>query len=441
VNATLGRVAVIGSGISGLTAAHELNKVPGLAVTLYEREPAPGGHVKTVPLPGGPSVDTGFIVYNEATYPRLTALFAELGVATQASDMSFGVSCRACGLEWSTRGLRGLLATRTTAASPAHWGMARDILRFFREARALLDGPGTVGPGRAGATLDEFLREGRYGRAFAQHFLVPLSAAVWSTAPEWIGEFPVDYLLRFLDNHGLIGLGRAHAWRTVSGGSATYVERILERLPAGTLRGGALAARRTTSGILVTDASGTTDRHDALVLATHADEARRLLADADARESAALGGFAYTTNRVVLHTDEALLPRRSDARASWNVVVGDCRRPADALTMTYDMNRLQRLPGPTRYATSVNPGSDLREEQVIVARDMAHPLYTFETLAAQARLQAIQGRNATWYAGAHLGYGFHEDGCRSGYEAAAAVAAGLASRTRARTPDAQEVAA
>ena len=250
---------------------------------------------------------------------------------------------------------------------------------------------------------------------------------MWSTAASRIGEFPVDYLLRFLDHHGLIGYGNAIRWRTVTGGSMRYVDRILERLPAGAVRAGdaVVDVSRDAGGTTVRTAAGWREAFDVIVLATHADDALRLLNDADPRERAALGGFDYTTNDVVLHTDATLLPRRRAAHASWNVDQADCRLPGDALTMTYDMNRLQSLPGATQYCTSVNPDRErLDPATVIVERAMRHPLYTFKTLEAQAALSALQGWRGTFYAGAHLGYGFHEDGCRSGFAAAELIAGG-----------------
>ena len=416
------RIAIIGAGISGLSAAYALHREHDIA--LYDAESPVGGHVHTVtvdtadgPLP----VDMGFIVHNDVTYPTFLGMIGELGVQTQPSDMSLGSACRGCGVEFSSRGARGWFAQprrrgapRTLASPPGHPAV---LPRCSSSPRSTARHRAR----RSATTSGEM----RFGAGFRDHFLVPITSAVWSTASADILDYPLDYLLRFLDQHGLIGVGRSLQWRTITGGSMVYVERILDRIGRDVVRAGdpVVDVERDGTGIRVRTAAGTSDRFDAVVLATHADDALRMLRDADGRERQALDAFAYTTNRVVLHTDERLLPRRRAARASWNVDQADCRRTGELLTMTYHMNRLQSLTGPVEYCVSVNPDERLDPARILADRSMRHPSYTFATLDAQDAVEGIQGWRRTWYAGAHLGYGFHEDGCRSGFAAAERIAA------------------
>ncbi|WP_188578214.1 NAD(P)/FAD-dependent oxidoreductase [Azorhizobium oxalatiphilum] len=410
------RIAVIGSGISGLSAAWLLSQRH--AVTLFEAEDRLGGHSNTVDTEAGP-IDTGFIVYNEATYPNLTALFAHLRVPTKPSDMSLGVSLDGGRLEYSGDSLSSLYAQPRNLLSIRFWSMLRDLFRFYREA-----------PGHAGAleevSLHDYLSAQDYGAAFRDDHLYPMAAAIWSTPAAEIGAYPAAAFIRFCANHGLLQLRDRPLWRTVDGGSRAYVERLAAAFQGEFHLGRAVRSVRrptrgnTGGGVEIIDGTGRMERFDHVVLATHADQALNMLSDPTEEERALLGAFRYTVNDAVLHTDVSLMPRRRRVWSSWNYLSrqdGDRRR----LSVTYWMNRLQDIPGRTPYLVTLNPLHDPRPDSVIHRARYTHPRFDMAALAAQKRLWSLQGRNDTWYCGAHFGAGFHEDGLQAGLAVAEAL--------------------
>ncbi|MFJ6318497.1 NAD(P)/FAD-dependent oxidoreductase [Streptomyces californicus] len=414
------RTAVVGAGVAGLTAAHVLRDAH--EVTLYEADDRVGGHAHTHELDASDgrvhSVDSGFIVHNRRTYPNLLRLFDELGVATQESEMSMSVRCEGCGLEYAgARGPSGLFAQPRSALRGPYLRMLADVPRFHRAARALLALPEG---GASEMTLGEFARRGRFSPYFRAHFLTPVVSAVWSCDPVTALSYPARYLFRFLDHHGMLSIGGSPVWRTVTGGSRSYVDLIVKQLSAVHTATPVRAVARHPDGVTITTRDGTTASYDSVVIATHPDQALRLLADPTDAERTVLGAFRYSRNPTLLHTDTTLLPRARGARASWNYLMPSCAADADHVTVSYDMNRLQRLDAPDSFVVTLN-GSDRVDPASVRARMVyEHPVYTPESVAAQARLPALTGP-VTAYAGAYHGWGFHEDGCLSGVEAAAAL--------------------
>ncbi len=397
------RVAVVGAGVAGLGAAYLLSRAH--EVEVFEREGRAGGHTRTVRR-DGLALDTGFLVHNERNYPLLTRLLGELGVATQASEMSFSVTCP-CGLEYSGR--RPFAQPRRAVDRRFH-RLLWEIGRWLRTARRSLDEMDCER-----WTLERYLEERRFSGEFRRHFLVPLTAALWSTAPGRALEYPAAAAIRFFDNHGMLGL-RRFRWRYVTGGSDTYVTALARVLgPRLRLGDPVHSLRRDADGVELTSADGTRRRFDAVVVATHADQALGLLEDPSADERRVLGAFGYTRNEVTLHTDSSQLPGTRAARSSWNYRLGDGGRP----TVTYYLNRLQRLETDRDWCVTLN--GEVPAEQVVDRTVFRHPLFTIESIAAQHHLARVSGARRTWYAGAYHGNGFHEDGLASGVRAAAGL--------------------
>ncbi len=418
------RIAVIGSGISGLSVAHALGAQARL--TLFEAQTHFGGHSHTVDLRlegVRHGVDTGFLVFNHRTYPRLVELFASLHVPTAPSEMSFSVQVPQQGLEWSGSDLNTVFAQRGNLLRPRFLRMLAQILRFNRLASALAVRGEDSSLSEPIAT---FLDRHGFGAAFRDWYLLPMLGCIWSCPTDQMLRFPVATMIRFCHNHGLIQIRDRPQWMTVVGGSRVYVQKMLAGLEDARLRCPVRAVRRTPAGVLVSTDQGT-ERFDDVVLACHSDQALALLADASAAERDVLGAIRYQPNRAVLHTDTSMLPRRRLAWAAWNYErAANTAAEQSAVCLHYLINRLQPLPWQTPVVVSLNPSRQPDSAKVVGEYEYSHPVFDGAAIAAQSRLGQIQGRAGTWFCGAWTRYGFHEDGLMSGLAVGAALRERLA---------------
>ncbi|MEZ5870330.1 MAG: FAD-dependent oxidoreductase [Nitratireductor sp.] len=408
------RIAVVGSGISGNSAAWALSRQH--QVTLYERRNRAGGHSATVDIDHDGvtiSVDTGFIVYNEGNYPLLTRLFDQLDIKTELTEMSFSVSLNDGRFEWCGRTLRSVFAQKRNMVSPGFLLMLGDILRFNSKAKQDLEA-GVL----CGLTFGDYMNRRGFSRRLRDDYIVPLTAAIWSTPAAKMLEFPAESLIRFLDNHRLIHMQRPW-WRTVSGGSRQYVSKLLADFKGEILLSTPVQQiLRRNDKVFITDDHGVEREFDAVVIASHSDQALKMLGDADDVEREILSAVQYRPNRVYLHRDPALMPKRRDAWASWNYIGTRDSQGHRDINVTYWMNQLQNIDRTYPIFITLNPPVPPREDLTFEQFDYSHPQFDGPALAAQQRLANIQGQRNTWFAGAWTRYGFHEDGLASGLEAA-----------------------
>ncbi|WP_102109146.1 NAD(P)/FAD-dependent oxidoreductase [Oceaniglobus roseus] len=413
------RIAVIGGGISGMGAAHALSARH--AVVLFEAEPRLGGHARTVMAGkrGDQPVDTGFIVFNRVNYPNMVRLFEELDVPVAESDMGFGASIGGGRLEYALRDMRTLFAQKRNALNPAYLRMLADILTFNRRAVALADDPSM--------TIRDFLHRLGTGPWFRDYYILPLSGAIWSTPKEGILDFPAHAMIRFFENHALLNVTGQHQWYTVRGGSVEYVRRLqaaLERRGADLRLGAPVAeVRRDGSGAWVRVAGQEAEHFDEVVLATHSDVSLAMLADAGPDERAALSAVRYQPNRAVLHSDTRMMPKRRAAWASW-VYTEAADKVSERIDLTYWMNSLQPIPMDDPLFVTLNSTRAIDPAKIHDEVEFAHPVYDLAALAAQKEIRAMNGRNATWFCGAWMRNGFHEDGLASGLDVAQAMEQG-----------------